>query len=376
MRAAEMTLLERLTSPGPKRILALEGGGIRGALMLGFLESIEKLLRARHGRPDLRLCDYFDLIGGTSVGSIMAAGLAIGMEAGEIKRNFLELGGKVFRKKRLKRWQSFFDARPLEEELAGFFGDRTLGDSSILTGLCIIVKRADTRSIWPLLNHPRGKYYDLNRHIPLRQAIRASTAAPMYFVPEKIDVGSSQMGAFVDGGVSMANNPALQLFLVATLQGFPFRWLTGEDRLLVVSLGTGAWRHRYHPEEVGDGLWDWATGVPSMLMEDASWQNQLLLQYLSRSRTPWVIDSEVGDLGEDLLTPTPALTYLRYNVWLEEETMADLNLAELAPRVKSFRQLSAGENRHDLARVGVSAAAQQVQDSHFPPEFDLEHVAG
>ena len=143
-----MTLLKRLTSPGPKRILALDGGGIRGALLLGFVESIEQLLRTRHQKSDLRLCDYFDLIGGTSVGAMIGSGLAIGMEAAEIRRWYLELSGKVFRKKRWKKWKAFFDAKPLEEELTRVFGDRTLGDASIRTGLCIVTKRADTGSTW------------------------------------------------------------------------------------------------------------------------------------------------------------------------------------------------------------------------------------
>ena len=66
-----MSLLQRLRAPGPKRILALDGGGIRGALTLGYLKRIEAILRTRHNRPDLRLCDYFDLVGGTSTGAIM-----------------------------------------------------------------------------------------------------------------------------------------------------------------------------------------------------------------------------------------------------------------------------------------------------------------
>jgi hypothetical protein len=60
----------------PKRILSLDGGGIRGILTLEFLGVIESMLRKRSGRDDFRLCDYFDLIGGTSTGSIIAAGLA------------------------------------------------------------------------------------------------------------------------------------------------------------------------------------------------------------------------------------------------------------------------------------------------------------
>src|SRR6185437_17066456 len=54
---------------GPKRILALDGGGIRGILTLEFLKAVESLVRQRLGE-DALLCDYFDLIGGTSTGSI------------------------------------------------------------------------------------------------------------------------------------------------------------------------------------------------------------------------------------------------------------------------------------------------------------------
>lgn len=367
-----MSLLDRLTSPGPKRILALDGGGIRGALLLGFIESIEQLLRSRHQKPDLRLCDYFDLIGGTSVGAIIGGGLAIGMQAAEVRRMFLELGGRAFGTKRWKKWKALFDAKPLEKELTKLFGDRTLGDASISTGLCIITKRADTGSTWPLINHPRAKYYELNSRILLWEALRASAAAPVYFVPQKLDVGSGETGAFVDGGVSMANNPALQLFLLATLKGFPFRWPVGEDRLLLVSLGTGVWQRRDDVDVVAEGkLWDWATQVPSMLIEDASWQNQLLLQYLSRTQTPWLIDEAVGDLNSDLLTSPPALTYLRYNVWLEDHALQELALTDLVPRVESLRELSAGENRHDLATISEKAAERQVRDGHFPPAFDL-----
>jgi uncharacterized protein len=367
-----MTLQERLSAKGPKRILALDGGGIRGALTVGFLERIERLLRERHRNPDLRLSDYFDLIGGTSTGAIIASALAIGMEAAEIKRMYLELGGKVFGKKMWRKWTALFDIVPLQAQLERVFGDITLGSSDIKTGLCIVTKRADTGSTWPLHNHPGGMYYEHNKDILLRYAIRASTAAPVYFIPEKFEVGKGEIGAFVDGGVSMANNPALQLFLMATLKGFSFRWPMGEDQLLLVSAGTGS--HRRHDKVdtvVAGRVWNWALQVPAMLMEDASWQNQAILQLLSRSQTPWEIDSEIGDLREDLILDKPALSYLRYDVLLEPETLEQLGLSRLTPKLTSLREMSAAQNRHDLAKIGEEAAKQQVKEAHFPAAFDL-----
>src|SRR6476660_6535249 len=80
----------------PKRILSLDGGGIRGILTLEYLGAIETMLRKRTGKNDLRLCDYFDLIGGTSTGSIIAAGLACGMSVEQLKKLYTGIGTDVF----------------------------------------------------------------------------------------------------------------------------------------------------------------------------------------------------------------------------------------------------------------------------------------
>ncbi|MFN0095001.1 MAG: patatin-like phospholipase family protein [Dehalococcoidia bacterium] len=139
-----MDLHERLTTPGPKRILSLDGGGIRGLITLGMLERIEAILRDQHDDPALRLADYFDLIGGTSSGSIIAAGLALGLEVAEIRESYLELAGLAFGRRRWQFWKARFDAGPLEQQLRRLFAERTLGDPSFTTGLCIFAKRADT----------------------------------------------------------------------------------------------------------------------------------------------------------------------------------------------------------------------------------------
>ncbi len=89
---------------GPKRILALDGGGLRGVLTLGMLREIETQLRARHGGdPAFRLSDYFDLMAGTSTGAIIAAALSLGMSVDEVHQHYLSLGNFVF-KRSLLRW--------------------------------------------------------------------------------------------------------------------------------------------------------------------------------------------------------------------------------------------------------------------------------
>src|SRR6476619_7518612 len=103
-----MTLQEHLSNKtAPKRMLALDGGGIRGALSLGYLQRIENILRKQNGNnKNFRLSDYFDLIGGTSTGSIIASCLAIGMSVDEIRDSYFDLGGKIFAKK--YKWYNIF----------------------------------------------------------------------------------------------------------------------------------------------------------------------------------------------------------------------------------------------------------------------------
>jgi patatin-like phospholipase/acyl hydrolase len=387
-----MPLLDRLKAPGPKRILALDGGGIRGALSIGYLQKIEAILRAQHGGgAAFRLSDYFDLIGGTSTGAIIAACLATGMSVAEIKEKYFELGGRIFGKK-YKWWNVFqldeaikagYNEKPLEEELQKVFGSLQLGGSEIKTGLCIVAKRADTNSVWPLHNHPEGKFYDseagTNKDILLWKAIRASTAAPTYFLPQVIEVGGGLPdAAFVDGGVSMANNPALQLLMVATLKGFPFRWQMGADDILVVSVGTGMSRLQSIPAKItGNTLLDWAKDIPDMLMQDASWHNQIILQWLSASPTRWEIDTEIGKMEQDLLVSGPGgkgmISYLRYNFWLAKEELDRLMKKSYSQKqVDDLVEMSNADSRFELFDIGQKAAESEVATAHFPDSFKVQ----
>src|SRR5436309_2631736 len=96
-------------SSQPRKMLAIDGGGIRGLLTLGMLERLETLLRetSRAGN-DYRLCHYFDYVAGTSTGGIIAAGLARGLSVGELIKFYQDYGNEIFEKANiLKRLTSF-----------------------------------------------------------------------------------------------------------------------------------------------------------------------------------------------------------------------------------------------------------------------------
>ena len=188
-----MPKVERINRPGPKRLLSVDGGGIRGVLSLGILQRIEALLKAQSGRKDFRLSDYFDYIAGTSTGGIIAGGLAVGMTVDEILTFYNEAGAQMFVKANLlHRLRYKFESEPLAQKLKEVFGPSTEFDSDkIETLLLLVMRNATTDSPRPLSNNPFAKYNDAGRDdcnlkFPLWQLVRASTAAPTYFPPEAI----------------------------------------------------------------------------------------------------------------------------------------------------------------------------------------------
>src|SRR6516165_2139545 len=208
-----MTLTARIEREGPKKLLAIDGGGIRGVLALEVLQKVEDLLNAKSGKADFRLAEYFDYIAGTSTGGIIAAGLSIGMSVGEILTFYKEAGAQMFVKANLlRRLRYKFESEPLAEKLKDVFGASTkFGSDEIETLLLLVMRNATTDSPWPLSNNPYAKYndpqrYDNNHRFPLWQLVRASTAAPTYFPPEIIvlpseDRTKEKQFVFVDGGV-------------------------------------------------------------------------------------------------------------------------------------------------------------------------------
>src|SRR5436190_259113 len=150
-----------LFGPGPKRLLALDGGGVRGAITVAFLERIEAILSQRLGKQ-IHLGDWFDLVGGTSTGSIIAGALALGYTIQDVKRFYLELAPRVFKRPfwRIMGLQAKFDALALRQEIQSIVGDDTLDSERLITGLCIVTKRMDTGSPWILANNRLAPYWE------------------------------------------------------------------------------------------------------------------------------------------------------------------------------------------------------------------------
>lgn len=374
-----------LFGTGPKRILALDGGGVRGALTISFLERLEAVLEQRHGRH-VRLCDYFDLIGGTSTGAIIACALALGYSAADVRELYMKLGTRVFQRPlwRIVGLQAKFDSRLLQKEIDAIIGDRTLDSPDLLTGIAIVTKRMDTGSPWILSNNPRSMYWETpadgsyigNRLYPLGNIVRASTAAPHYFDPEEISiVDGASPGLFVDGGVTPHNNPSLHLLLMAAFNGYGLRWPLGRDSLLLVSIGTGDFRQSLTAQEAGRmpavGL---AVKALTGLISDAETLVITLLHWLGDSPSRWPLNSEIGSLtGEFPGGREALLSFRRYDVLLEEEWLnKELGVTLPKHEIADLKRMDEPLNIPRFYDLGQRAAARQITESQLPEMFDLQ----
>lgn len=195
--------------------------------------------------------------------------------------------------------------------------------------------------------------------------MRASTAAPVYFPPEVVRLGSGREFVFVDGGITPYNNPAFQLFLMSTLEAYRLGWPTGEDRMLLVSIGTGMSPRadaNLRPSDM-NVLYN-AGSVPGALMYAALNEQDLLCRVFGRCLSGAVIDREIGDLTSGAGPAEPRLfTYLRYNAELTAQGLSALGLDHIDPHAVGRLDSIAGVE--DLAAIGAAVAAAQVAPGHF-----------
>ncbi len=235
-----------MTELAPRRILAIDGGGIKGVFPASFLAAVEDAIGDRIG-------NYFDLIVGTSTGGIIALGLGLGLSAQDILAFYEESGPEIFGGNRLVktvRWLgvSKYSDRPLKEALESVFGDRRLGESA-------------NRLVVPSLNLENGEVYIYKTaHNPRFErdykekavdVALATAAAPTYFPTHRSAAGTP----LVDGGV-WANNPTGMATVEAVgVLGWPAESLRvlslgctveplGIGKARVAAMGAGYWMTR------------------------------------------------------------------------------------------------------------------------------------
>jgi hypothetical protein len=369
-------------APGPKRMLCLDGGGVRGVISVAFLNRIETILSEKHG-DSVRLGDQFDLIGGTSTGAVIAGALALGYRTDDLEKFYLQLAPRVFRRPfwRIMGWQAKFDSAALLREIVTIAGSRTLDSDDLISGFCVVAKRMDTGSPWIVSNNPNGPFWNTpenrafigNRHYRLANLVRASTAAPFFFDPELLPIIEGELdGLFLDGGITPHNNPSLAMFLLATLRGHGICWPTGADRLLVCSIGTGDFRSPLSAIRARRiralGLAVHSLGT---LIGDSSGLVLTLMQWLGESPTAWFINPEVGKLELDIPPGGPMFRFLRYDAVLEAEWIREnLDLKVSESEVKRVRLIDDPSAIPLAYEIGRRAAERQVKIEHFAQGSD------
>ncbi|RYG18761.1 MAG: patatin [Chitinophagaceae bacterium] len=262
-----------------KKILALDGGGIRGIIPGQILVVLESKLKLRSGNPDARIADYFDFFAGTSTGGILTCihlcpdltnpGKAR-FSAQEAVDLYIEHGGKIFN---IGLYEKFiavggmlnekYNAAPLEKCLHDYFGDLQLSQllkPSIITSYDIENRNAHFFAQHDFIKKGAGgDFY-------VRDVCRATSAAPTYFETALVKSLSNVSYPLVDGGV-FANNPALCAYSeVRNSAGLP----TASD-MFIVSIGTGSENKSYSYKKVKDyGALGWIEPLIDIMMSGAS----------------------------------------------------------------------------------------------------------
>ena len=232
-------------APPTRRILAIDGGGLRGLIPACLLARLEAVT----GRPAR---ESFDFLAGTSTGAVLAAGLAAGVPAADLVRFYVDDAPRLFD----GAWW-----RIVPRVLTG-----SMYDIGRLNALIVERLPAEARQ-WRINDVPNDllitakglrdghQWYFVKDclenacttgGLPFTDCVTASAAAPTYFPPWRI----KGIGELVDGGVGVAGNPVYQ----ACVEAFSFTDRYRPADTVIVSLGTGRFFERPRPRWLGDWL--------------------------------------------------------------------------------------------------------------------------
>ncbi|KAM7208430.1 Acyl transferase/acyl hydrolase/lysophospholipase [Rhypophila decipiens] len=225
----------------PLCLLALDGGGIRGLSELVILEQI--MWRIKHDldmADDPLPADFFDLIGGTSTGGLIALLLGrVRLSVPEARKEYVQIAKEIFSVKTYLK-SNKFDGRKLEEAVRSLLkrhlgnGEEKMLDRSKLsckTFVCAVPQQDVRARAGPTLFRTYNIRNNPTFNCTIWEACRATSAAPTYFDP--INIGDEgEQETFLDAGLGY-NNPIEQVIEEARLI-FPGRRIA-----CVVSIGTG-----------------------------------------------------------------------------------------------------------------------------------------
>ncbi len=251
-----------------RRILSLDGGGIRGLVTCRWLAGVEDALLAA-GKPGLM--KSFDLLAGSSTGAIVAAGLAIGLSPAAMAEMYREHRHTIFPGIANRLWSRAgrllsegpsapkYDAKGLEKVLRRVFGDTRLGQVK----LPLLVTGYDTIARTPVIFK---SFKPEHQELLLWEVCRASSAAPTYFPAHGMKI-EGKACALIDGGV-VANNPTACAIAEALRKDA--RADQPQD-LVVLSVGTGARTRSIDLKSAREwGALEWAVPIIDVLFDGNS----------------------------------------------------------------------------------------------------------
>ncbi|MBN3897328.1 MAG: patatin-like phospholipase family protein [Nostoc sp. NOS(2021)] len=281
------------TKANPKyKILAIDGGGIRGIIPALILAEIEK-------RTQKQIFSLFDLISGTSSGGILALGLTkprLDLEvteslpvaqysAEDLLQIYLEYGAEIFYEPFWEQVlgqledifvQPKYSSEGREEIIRQYFGDTPL-ENNLKE---VFVTSYDIEQRIPIFftnklekqQTESKKFRKLCGGFTLTDAALATSATPTYFAPYRVGSSHNTNGFYtlVDGGV-VANNPANLAILEAQISRQENQQVLNTEDILVVSLGTGSLTSVYPYDEVKKwGLLQWAKPLLNIVLDGGS----------------------------------------------------------------------------------------------------------